>query len=285
MNKILLPIDFSENSDNAVNYACQIALDGDFELELVHVFSQHSNTYLNAQSETPLHDPRIKEAEINMKSVLNKIGNTYPRIKVSSTFRDGNLYDEIKKLTSAYDYSAIIMGTKGASGLEALFIGSNTYDTILNTKTPVFAIPANASTFKKNKIGLLCNFKEGEITALSQAIPLLKSNFHLVLIHVNSTDKAINEIDNELQTWIGRLEGEFGQLDISYTIKPQTLFMRQRESIAQAITSVLIDEQVDILILTKSKKSVFRQLSESNVIKKMAFDIQIPTFFSRVNKD
>src|SRR5690606_5193149 len=176
-------------------------------------------------------------------------------------------------------------GTKGASGLEALFIGSNTYDTILNTKTPVFAIPINATGFKKNKIGLLCNFKEGEVKALAQAMPLLKNNFHLVLIHVNSTDKAINEIDNELRTWIEKLEGEFGKLDISYTIKPQTLFMRQKESVSQAITSVLIDEQVDILILTKSKKSVFRQLSETNVIKKMAFDIQIPTFFARVDKD
>ncbi|MGH2624890.1 MAG: universal stress protein, partial [Sphingobacterium sp.] len=229
MNKILLPIDFSENSENATDYACQIALDGDFELELVHVFSQHSNTYLNAQNDTPLHDPRIKDAEISMKSVLEKIENKYPEIKLSSTFRDGNLYDEIKKLTNAYDYSAIVMGTKGASGLEALFIGSNTYDTILNTKTPVFAIPINATGFKKNKIGLLCNFKEGEIKALAQAMPLLKNNFHLVLIHVNSTDKAINEIDNELRTWIEKLEGEFGKLDISYTIKPQTLFMRQKE--------------------------------------------------------
>jgi len=58
--------------------------------------------------------------------------------------------------------------------------------------------------------------------------------------------------------------------------------MRQKETVAQAITSVLLDEQVDILILTKSKKSVFRQLTESNVIKKMAFNIQIPTFFARV---
>ena len=60
--------------------------------------------------------------------------------------------------------------------------------------------------------------------------------------------------------------------------------MRQKETVAQAITSVLLDEQVDILILTKSKKSVFRQLTESNVIKKMAFNIQIPTFFARVLK-
>jgi len=285
MNKILLPIDFSENSENAIQYACQIAKDGDFELELVHIFSQHSNTYLNAKNTEPLHDPRIKEAERNMESVLDKIKSNFPKIKLNAIFRDGNLYDEIKKLTAAYDYTAIVMGTKGASGLEALFIGSNTYDTILNTKTPVLAIPINVTAFKKDKIGLLCNFKEAELTALSQAIPLLKNNFHLVLIHVNTTDKPIKDIDNELKTWIDKLEKEFGKLDLSYTIKPQTLFMRQKETVAQAITSVLIDEQIDILILTKSKKSVFRQLREANVIKKMAFDIQIPTFFSRVNKD
>jgi hypothetical protein len=144
------------------------------------------------------------------------------------------------------------------------------------------AVPETATEYKKDNVGLLCNFKEAELTALQQAAPLFKTDYRLILIHVNTDDKAIKDIDAQFKEWINRIESELGISDISYIIKPQTLFMRQKETVAQAITSVLLDEQVDILILTKSKKSVFRQLTESNVIKKMAFNIQIPTFFARV---
>ncbi len=282
MSKLLIPIDFSENSDNAIHYACQVAQESGQEIDLIHVFSSHSNTYANVKGETPLNDPRVPEAKQSMVDTIAQVQQEFPSVKVNSIFKEGNLYDEIKAVTNATTYDAVVMGTEGASGLEAVFIGSNTYDTILNTTTPVLAVPNTAKNFKKDNIGLLCNFKEAELTALQQAAPLFKNDYRLILIHVNTDDKPIKDIDHQFKEWISRIESELGISDISYIIKPQTLFMRQKETVAQAITSVLLDEQVDILILTKSKKSVFRQLTETNVIKKMAFNIQIPTFFARV---
>ena len=282
MSKFLIPIDFSDYSKTAIQYACQVAQESGQEIELIHVFSEHTNSFLNVQGESPLKDPRVPEAEENMNKELEDIKQKYPNVKVQGIFKDGNLYDKIKEVTSAYKYDAVFMGTKGASGLEAVFIGSNTYDTIQNTLTPVFAIPVDKTTFKKNKVALLCNFKEAELSAISQAVPLLGTDFQLILIHVNSDDREIKDIDADFKNWINRIESELKISDISYIIKPQTLFMGRKESIAQGITSVLLDEQADILILTKSKKSVFRQLTEGNVIKQMAFDIQIPTFFARV---
>ncbi|WP_409150441.1 universal stress protein [Sphingobacterium sp. BS-2] len=284
MSKLLIPIDFSENSDNAIHYACQVAQQAGQEIDLIHVFSSHSNTYANVKGETPLNDPRVPEAEQNMVDTIAKYQQEFPTVKLNSIFKDGNLYDGIKAVTNATPYDAVVMGTQGASGLDAVFIGSNTYDTILNTTTPVLAVPETCTKYKKDNIALLCNFKEAELTALQQAAPLFKTDYRLVLIHVNTNDRAIKDIDADFKEWINRIESELGISDISYIIKPQTLFMRQKETVAQAITSVLLDEQVDILILTKSKKSVFRQLTESNVIKKMAFNIQIPTFFARVLK-
>ena len=284
MSKILIPVDFSDNSNNAIHYACQIAQLGGQELDLVHVFSSHSNTYLNVKGETALNDPRVPEAEQNMAKTISQIQQEFLNIKVNGHFKEGNLYDEIKALTNSIAYDAVVMGTQGASGLDAVFIGSNTYDTILNTTTPVLAVPESATEYKKNNVALLCNFKEAELVALEQAIPLFETDYRLILIHVNTSDKPIKDIDEQFKEWINKIESELGISDISYIIKPQALFMRQKETIAQAISSVLLDEQVDILILTKSKKSVFRQLTEANVIKKLAFNIQIPTFFARVLK-
>ncbi len=282
MSKFLIPIDFSEYSAVAVNYACQIAQQNGQSIDLVHVFADHSNIYLNAQNDTELKDPRVPLAERDMKKAIEEINKDYPGVQVNPIFKDGNLYEEIKKITNAEHYDAVVMGTKGSSGMESIFIGSNTYDTILNTKTPLLAVPLETTVLKKDRVGLLCNFKDAELTCLSQAMPLFNKDYELVLIHVNTKDREIKEIDADFKAFIARIEGELGISDITYIIKPQSLFMRQKETIAQAVTSVLIDEQVDILLLTKSKKSVFRQLTESNVIKKLAFDIKIPTFFARV---
>lgn len=282
MNKLLIPIDFSEYSDNVIRYACGIAKQNGQSIDLVHVFSWHSNSYLNAQEEEQLNDPRIQETKEKMAESVSWLNKQFPEINVRSIFRDGNLYDEIKALTNATDYDAIIMGTEGASGVEALFIGSNTYDTILNTRTPVLAVPLVVDTFKKNHVGLLCNFKEAELSALKQAMPLLDNDYRLILIHVNSNDQAVKDVDAHFKSWIERIEQEIGISDISYIIKPQTLFSHQKESLADAITSVLIDEQVDFLVITKSRKNVFRKLIQPNVVKKLAFSIKIPTFFARV---
>ncbi|MFZ4263600.1 universal stress protein [Sphingobacterium sp. HJSM2_6] len=282
MGKLLIPIDFSAYSDVALKYAAQVALDAGQELELIHVFSEHSNNLINVQDAAPLQDPRIPEARQQMENCIASLQAEFPSLSIQGTFKDGNLYDELKNATSSSAYDAIVMGTKGSSGLEAVFIGSNTYDTILNTQTPVLAVPLESTKYKKQKIALLCNFKEGEISALNQAVPLFKTDFQLILVHVNDKDRAIKDIDADFKLWIHRIETELNISDISYIIKPQTLFMGRRESVAQGITTVLLDEQADILILTKSKKNVFRQLTESNVIKKLAFSIQIPTFFARV---
>ena len=282
MSKLLIPIDFSEYSENAIRYACQIATANGQSIDLVHVFSWHSNSYLNNQEEATLNDPRVPEAEEQMERTINWLSQEFPGISTQALFRNGNLYEEIKSLTNQTPYDAVVMGTDGASGLEALFIGSNTYDTILNTTTPVLAVPKSSQKFDKKHVGLLCNFKEAELSALEQARPLLNDAYHLILIHVNLNDRAINELDNEFKRWIERIETEIGLSDISYVIKPQTLFAHQKESLPDAITAALIDEHVDFLVITKSRKNIFRKLIQPNVVKKLAFSMRIPTFFARV---
>lgn len=282
MSKLLIPIDFSEYSENAIRYACQIAAVNGQSIDLVHVFSWHSNSYLNNQEDATLNDPRVPEAEEQMERTVNWLKQEFPGISTQALFRNGNLYEEIKSLTKQTSYDAVVMGTDGASGLEALFIGSNTYDTILNTTTPVLAIPTSSKKFDKKHVGLLCNFKEAELSALEQARPLLSDDYHLILIHVNLNDRAINELDNEFKLWIERIESEIGLSDISYVIKPQTLFAHQKESLPDAITAALIDEHVDFLVITKSRKNIFRKLIQPNVVKQLAFSMRIPTFFARV---
>ena len=281
--KLLIPIDFSQYSNKAIEYAVQLSRTAKHDLVLVHVFTDHINVYRNSIENTDLLDPRVAEAKDKMGKLIADLKNTDPEIAVSSVFGDGNLFEEIGKLVAIEPYDAIIMGTKGSSGLDSLLIGSNMFDVFQNTQTPVLAIPFSDKPYKSDKIGLLCNFKDGEIDVLKQAIALYTQDFELVLIHINTADETIQALDNKFAEFIKRIIAETGIDDISYIIKTQAFFIQYKEDISSAIDSVIADELLDTLLVTKSKKGFLRKIVEENIVKKMAYQIQIPKFFARSN--
>ena len=217
-----------------------------------------------------------------MEKLLAEVRKEYPHITFNSIFKEGNLFEEISKVTASFPYDAVVMGTKGTSGLEAVFLGSNTYDVILNTKTPVLGVPRNTEALKKDRIGLLCNFKEGEIEVLLQAIKLIDKDFELVLVYVNKEDRDIQEIEDQFKEWIEEIIRRTSIENISYIVKSQMMYNRAKENVSHAISNVLIDEQIDLLLITRSRKSFFRKLVEENIVRKMAYNMTIPTLFAPV---
>jgi len=281
--KILIPVDFSEHSRAAVAYGCRIAEQNGQAIDFVHIFTSHSNIYANRHILPDLVDPEVETAKKNMAGMLAALRTEHPGLVFHDFFRDGNLYEEISKMTAAYAYEAVIMGTKGAAGLESVFLGSNTYDVILNSKTPVLAVPKEADSFKKDRVGLLCNFKEGEMLVLQQAIQLLGKDFELVLIHVDKDAVGSEAIDARFAEWKREITERTGIRSISGTVKPRDLYDRAADNVSDAIGQAIIDERIDILLVTKSRKSVFRRIMEENIVKKLAFDVSIPKFFARVS--
>lgn len=279
--KILIPVDFSEHSYKAIEYACELNDLTYHEFDLVHVFTDDKEIYKDSLTNNDLIDPRVGSARRDMQTIVSQLVETDSALNVNVHFKDGNLYTEIKKLCTENQYDAIVMGTKGASGLDAILSSSNMYDVLINTSVPVLAVPLHYKKSKLQKIGLLCNFKDGEIDVLKQAINLLGNDFELVLIHINTEIDDIKKIDQKFKEFIDRVIKETGIDDISYVIKNQTFFIQYKENVSQSIESVIKDEQINILLVTKSKKSFFRKIIEENIVRKMALQIPIPTFFAK----
>lgn len=280
-DRILIPVDFSPYSDKAIEYALQLQERSPQHIDLVHVFTEETNIYQQSLSNPELIHPKVAEAKRQMQERVKIISSTFPDIEVREIFKEGNLYTEVRKLAEQNTYNAIVMGTKGAFGLDALISGSNMYDVFLNTKLPVLAVPFQEKEFRIEKIGLLCNFKYGEIDVLKQAIKLYGTNFELILIHVNTTNDTISNIDKSFDVFIEKIIEETGIENISYVIKAQNFFVQYKEDVSSAIESVIADERLDALLVTKSKKTFLRKIIEENIVKKMAYQIHIPKFFAR----
>ena len=155
MKNILLPTDFSENSWNAIKYALEFYQKTTCNFYLLHVTLISNYT----GSASPLIPPSdsleklyLKQTKDQLKKLLKEIKklpvNTKHHFFPLSTF---NYFTEaVKDHIEEKNIELIIMGTKGASGLTEIIIGSNTGDLITKVKCPVLMVPEN-SKYKEPK--------------------------------------------------------------------------------------------------------------------------------------
>ncbi|MBP3943324.1 universal stress protein [Sphingobacteriaceae bacterium WQ 2009] len=280
MNQLLVPTDFSDNAYVAASYACQLAEKSQSTIHLLNVQTLHTNSFANVDA--ALDDPLFVAAKATMSSLQSKLSAEFPGVTIKTLFRHGVLSEQIAEQTKKESYTNIVMGTKGSSGLESILLGSNTYEVIMESETPVLAIPAKATRLKTDNIALLCNFRPGELEVVKQAVAIYGNNFHLKLIHINSANTEMAALDKQFKDWIDQIIASTNLDDISYTIKDITYFANAKESIFQGIQTILRDEDVDVILVTKSRKTFFNKIFSENIVKSLAYDISIPNLFAKV---
>src|SRR5450432_1125781 len=78
---------------------------------------------------------KLKSLEADLKKSFGS------GLNCESELAHGNLVDSLRKIIAVQPPDLIVMGTKGASGLKKLLMGSNTVNVIANIKLPVLVIP------------------------------------------------------------------------------------------------------------------------------------------------
>ena len=131
MKRILIPTDFSNNAWNAICYAMQLFRNQECDFILL-------NTYTPVIPSSRFMAPMINGVRIEdavRSTSENGLEKTVERIKTTfnnpkhcfETISSFNLLaDEVKDVVENYNIDLIVTGTKGASGMEEVFMGSNT---------------------------------------------------------------------------------------------------------------------------------------------------------------
>jgi nucleotide-binding universal stress UspA family protein len=145
IKSILVPIDFSAHSKNALKYAVPMAEEFDAALHLVYVVEPtiypadlgFGQVVLPGVEE----ELRQKGAE-ELKSLIEKeIGS---RVKASSSVRTGNPHQEILAEADEKDVNLIIVATHGHSGVEHMLFGSTADRIVHHAKCPVLTVRPQA---------------------------------------------------------------------------------------------------------------------------------------------
>lgn len=220
MKRVLVPIDFSGDSLNALDHALNIVNEIGAHLRMIHV--KKTEKY-----EIPFHFDELEDAIIHtVQEYFEKLVERYSdRYQVENgvfdfKIRKGSIYREIVNQAKYGDAYMIVMGSHGASGFEEFFIGSNAYKVVSNATCPVLTIrkdfarhqlkrivmPIDATSETRKKIPLVTEIAKA-CQAEVHVLGVYESADELVVGKIESyVDQATGILDKEGIAWVKGLK-------------------------------------------------------------------------------
>jgi universal stress protein A len=141
IDKILVPVDFSECSQGALDEAIELARKFDAELHLLHCYPIHPVG--PAAPYDVMLPPSIEQTiQESARGLLaeweRKVAGR--GVKARKHLSPGAPASEISELAHALGVDLIVMGTRGLSGLEHVLLGSVAERTIRRAPCPVLTV-------------------------------------------------------------------------------------------------------------------------------------------------
>jgi nucleotide-binding universal stress UspA family protein len=272
MKKILLPTDFSENAWNALIYALQLYKNETCNFVLLNTYTPIIYQVEHLQAST--HQLRVMEAvketskkqlDALLKKIESKFSNSNHKFTTISAFN--TLPAEIDHLYEGGVMDLIIMGTKGASGLKEVLLGSNTVQVLNHAKCPIIAIPSNFEYEKPHDILFPTDYEISYKKKHLKPLIDIATTHHarLNVMHVFNEKTLTDKQKTNRATLESKLK-KTGPL--FHDIKSQ--------NIPEAIAQFQLKTPINLLVMINNKRSFFENLFFKPTINQIGFHLHIP---------
>ncbi|MGQ0827591.1 MAG: universal stress protein [Bacteroidota bacterium] len=202
-NKILVPIDFSEQSLIALEQSYNIAREYHAEITLLHVIEDAG--MLSKLFSKQQHDDLKKNVQKQLDKLASEVEKK-SKITVNTLLAKGPVYEKINEVSELINATMIIMGTNGDQGLKKRFIGSNALRVVRESSIPVITIKGKHHRNGCKNIVLPLDLTKETREKVSKAIELSKL-FHGATIRVVSVLFTTDEfVVNKLTRQLGQVK-------------------------------------------------------------------------------
>jgi nucleotide-binding universal stress UspA family protein len=217
-------------------------------------------------------DGARNHSESGLNKVLKKIDDTfdYPSHEFRTISSFSLLVDQIKEIVENEGIDLVVTGTKGASGLEEVFMGSNTVRIIKSVKNcPVLAIPQRFTYAKPSEIAFATDFNRFYSQTELQPMIDMATTFDATIriVHVQYEIKALTEIQqfnlNMLRKYLDEVEHYL------HTVSELNSVSKTLEVFAEEL-------DIHLLAMLNYQHSHMERMTREPVIKRLAFHTQIP---------
>tara|TARA_R110002020_G_scaffold107319_6_gene249303 strand:+ start:465 stop:1316 length:852 start_codon:yes stop_codon:yes gene_type:complete len=212
MTKVLVPFDFSEQAQNALDFATSLSSKFDtVEILVLHVIEVPSSSsmgtmgggeYMPEMENQIFFIELLNRRKAQLKELENKYaGNSY---NVSCKIVMGNAFQNISSAIEDENADLVIMGSKGSAGLEEVLIGSNTEKVVRTAKCPVLTVKTPTDPDKIKKIVFANDFRENHSELAERILSLQKwfdAELYLVIINTPGSFETTRESASRIRTF------------------------------------------------------------------------------------
>lgn len=265
IEKILVPTDFSECSLNALEYAIKMSEFTGGKICILHAyhvpfaFPEAGNAVV---SETVASIEKDVDEEFEMiRKRFSDYISSFCAFKKVASFGIDAINAELQK----DEYDLIVMGTKGASGLSEVIMGSVTANVIEAAKAPVICIPNEARFEKIRNIAFACDYEEvhepKELETLKLLAKIFNARVHLV--NVKEKSKA------------GHFE-EAMYFESFFSSIPHTHNSSRFRDFEAGINDFVESNDIEMLAVMPRRKNVIQKIFGKSHTRKLAYHSKIP---------
>ncbi len=267
ITNILLPTDFSAPALNALNFAIDICNKTNAKLHVLHI--KHIPV-LDASFPAETYQLYLDEIEKTTSEGLQNLENDVLKksnVKYELNTAIGFVNDEVQAYVKNNNTDLVVMGTKGASGLQEILIGSNTASVVGKSEVPVFVIPPSAVHADFKHILYSTDYNEPEFPSVSRLVyfaELYKSK--ITVLHVKT----------DFDLYFNSERNFFVRNKSNITYPDITVVNMEKTETSDAINKYVDEKGVDMVVLAKHNRSWFDRLFHRSFSKQMTYHTKVP---------
>lgn len=268
MKNILVPIDYSDTSKNALNYAYQLANYLGADIKLVNI----NHGLLEVDSPTPLgalksiREVKEEELEAFAEAAYEGAAVIAP-VQTQIEVKTGFAVDQIVNLSEADDVDIIVMGTTGSHNAFEKVFGSVSSAVSTRAKCPVLLIPPDVHFKPIDKILYASDpvsVDDDMIKNISYLARLFNSSVHFVHVKKAGNFDLNKEVFEEL----------FEDVDApNFSFETSTV---EAASVIEGLNQYAEDNLSDLVVFVHAERDFWGNILHNSQSKKMALNTKLP---------
>lgn len=250
MRKIIAPVNFTENSRNAVYYAADLALDVDADLYLLYVLQMPVAT-----AEFPAGNFVYEEMQTAGVQQLNELWDeliyrTGGKINIYTHIESGSVERVLEHYCTAKKPWMVIMGRSGGR-LAGLVGGNNLVTAVRHLPYPIVVVPPNATYRHLFRVLIACDQDDA-----ASGLPVNKEFLQSIQERFHPSFDVLNVCTSDQKTEIGKVfDSEIWQNCVK-NFHPDLHFLNARH-VEEGIAEYLDQHPADMLMVFPKKHDLF----------------------------
>ena len=270
-NKILVPVDFSEQSLIALGQSYNFAREYNAELLLLYIMEDVG--WMRATTK------QIKDMKASIQKKLDKLAaetSKKNQIVVDTMLAKGKVYEKIIEVADMVNATMIIMGCNSRKKIEKFFIGSNALRVVRQSTCPVITIKGKHHREGCKNIVLPLDLTKETRDKVKKAIEVAKLGSFKATIHAVSVLQSSDEfLVNKITAQMNLVKSDIQSQGVECTAE---IIMKQKGDLPLTKYIINYAKKVkgDLLIIMTQQEANFTRMFIGSTAQEMVNNSDIP---------